>query len=99
MELWKAQLCHCHTRAGRTALGAARSPPRPPARPLLTKGAGTGEQTRPEVSETHSSFRLTQKEEIENPFINTFYIYSLLANQHRHAKISAKYKPLRYGGV
>lgn len=55
--------------------------------------------TRPEVSETHSSFRLTQKEEIENPFINTFYIYSLLANQHRHAKISAKYKPLRYGGV
>lgn len=33
-------------------------------------------------------------------FINMFYIYNLLlANQHQHAKISAKYKPLQYGFV
>lgn len=29
------------------------------------------------------------------PFINMFYMYSLLAKQHPHAKLSTKYKPLR----
>lgn len=32
-----------------------------------------------------SSFSLTQKREIENPFINMFDIYSLLANPRQHA--------------
>lgn len=34
-----------------------------------------------------------------NAFTGESYVYSLLANQHQHAKISAEYKPLPYGFV
>lgn len=37
--------------------------------------------------------------EIENPLVNMLYVYSLLANRHQHATISAKYKPLQGGFV
>lgn len=34
-----------------------------------------------------------------NAITGESYVYSLLANQHQHAKISAEYKPLPYGFV